>query len=427
MTRRTLLIGLCVAVLAALAFVPEHPPVAAADPNPDPLDSAAASLASWWPADGHAFDLAGRLHGERAESVGYVKGTRGGAFSLPGGFAHVGVPAASGVAQTFTIAVWVKPEEGRGQMDGRYAGVRDQRYVIFPPHGGEDGTKAGCGLSVGTNGVGVFEHAHDNCPQVLGHYTSNSKEWRHVAVVYDDGLPTLYVNGKEVNKGRRSPWTVFPGTTFGDSSTGYGPFSGLIDEAMLFDRALTGAEVKAVHGLGRAGDQKSDPLTDAAFKEAWDAISGESAPRALTAVHRLASGGDDAVKRLRERLVPAPADGKPTVEELIAHLDDDHFEKRESATRMLLEQGAAVVPKLRAALKEPPSPEARKRLESLLRRFEDPAPTPEQIRAVRAITALARIGTPASRKLLEELAQGPEAAPRTVAAKGALALTAPGK
>jgi HEAT repeat protein len=174
-------------------------------------------------------------------------------------------------------------------------------------------------------------------------------------------------------------------------------------------------------------DVKPQPLSDAAFAEAWDAISGERAPRALVAVQRLAAGGDDAVKRMRERLLAPVGDGKPTVEELIAMLDHEDFAKREKATRTLLERGAVIVPKLRAALKEPPSLEARKRLESLLGRLSDPTPTPDEMRAVRAVTALVRIGSPASRALLKELAEGPETAPRTIAAKGAFAHAAPEK
>jgi hypothetical protein len=269
----------------------------------------------------------------------------------------------------------------------------------------------------------VFEHTNDYCPCVLAHDTP-IKGWTHVAVVYAQGRPTLYVNGEAVKTGVRSAWAVFPGTYFGDPDTGYGPYRGLLDEPMLFDRALSGAEIKATIRAtqrdprsGRAGVA----LSDAAFAVLWSYLSGERAPRSLFAIDRLAAGGDATVRRLRLLVMPAPVSGKPSVEELLVQLDDRAFKTRERATRLLIERGAGVVPKLQAQLKGPLSPEMRLRVGRVLRHFNDARPTPEALRAVRAVCVLSRIATPSSRALLAELAAGPEASPATLAAKAALA------
>jgi hypothetical protein len=444
----------------------------------DPLYRVSASLVGWWPADGHAYDLVGSRHGKLAAPVGFDKGCRGRAFSfvlpkggdakaplagvtelpvlppLPAGPPAPGVPPApalpapalpgmflwepptgevtltpSELTDTFTMALWVYPtatacltDNGDSHWTGSRGGGKAQRYAILPTHGGLDGKRAGCGISVGTNGVGVFEHTHDNCP-CAAEYKAEIKGWTHVAVAYTKGTPTLYVNGKAVKTGARSQWIVFPGLAFGDNQYNYGPYYGLIDEATLFSRPLTAEEIKVV--MRATGPEKPAPaaasLSDTDCALLWSALGGKLSPRGLFAVERLAAGGDEAVRRLRERLLPKAAADRPSTDELIARLDDDAFDTREQATRSLKERGFDIVPKLRDALKASPSAEVRKRLEEVLRHLNDETTTPEELRAVRAIAALGRIDTAASRALLGEIAQGPEARPRTVAARGTLA------
>jgi hypothetical protein len=250
------------------------------------------------------------------------------------------------------------------------------------------------------------------------------KGWTHVAVVYEKGRPTLYVNGEAVRTGARSAWTVFPGTSFGDPDSGYGPYQGQLDEPMLFDRALSAAEIKATIRATQDDPRTSRAsvsLSDATFAELWSYLSGERAPRSLFAINRLAGGGDATVRRLRPLVLPAPVSGKPSIEDLLKQLDDDAFATRERATRLLIEKGVGVVPKLHAHLKGPVSLEVRVRIRRILRHFNDPRPTAAELRVVRAVGVLSRIDTASSRALLAELAAGPEEAPATIAAKAALA------
>src|SRR5262249_22811595 len=161
---------------------------------------------------------------------------------------------------------------------------------------------------------GVFEHNNDYCPCVVAHDVP-VKGWAHVAVVYAEGRPTLYVNGEAVRTGARSAWAVFAGTYFGDPGTGYGPYQGLLDEPMVFGRALSGAEIRAVmqasRGEPRAGGAGA-ALSDAAFAELWSYLAGERAPRSLFAIDRLAADGDATVRRLRPLLLAAPVSGEPS-------------------------------------------------------------------------------------------------------------------
>jgi hypothetical protein len=75
---------------------------------------------------------------------------------------------------------------------------------------------------------------------------------------------------------------------------------------------------------------------------------------------------------------------------------------------------------LRRALEAGPSPEVRRRLETLLAGPEGLARSAEDRRAVRAVAVLERLGTPAARQLLEALSRGAPAARLTQEAKAAL-------
>ena len=217
----------------------------------EPLYGASDALVSWLTADGHALDLAGSLHGTKNQHVVFDKGCCGTAFSFPNGKGFVSVDSFPNLVDTFTMSMWVDPSATNRmgkEYAYKYAGVGGQRYAIYPSYGGRSGERAGSGISVGTNGVGVFEHTYDNSPCVLAH-TAPIKGWTHLAVVYTNRTPTLYVNAAAVKTGTRSRWSVFPGTALGDrSGRGYGPYLGRIDE--LIHRVQRHAERRP--GVGAA-------------------------------------------------------------------------------------------------------------------------------------------------------------------------------
>jgi hypothetical protein len=61
------------------------------------------------------------------------------------------------------------------------------------------------------------------------------------------------VNGAWVRTGSPSPFTVFPSKLFGTFSSHYGPYAGLLDEVLIYGRALADVEIAAIHGAGGAG------------------------------------------------------------------------------------------------------------------------------------------------------------------------------
>ncbi|HTU89812.1 MAG TPA: hypothetical protein VMF69_06935 [Gemmataceae bacterium] len=114
------------------------------------------------------------------------------------------------------------------------------------------------------------------------------------------------------------------------------------------------------------------------------------------------------------------ADG---ISKLLADLDSDSFKLREAAVKRLKELGLQAEPALRAALAAKPSLEQRRRIEAILAALSEmpEKPAPEELRQLRALIVLERIGTPEARRLLDEAAKGPPSARLTHQAQACLA------
>jgi len=152
----------------------------------------------------------------------------------------------------FTIEFWVNPTAPRaetGEVDTGISGFGLQRFAIFPDHGdlGYGAGHAGAGLSVGSNGVSVFEHAADYLPSVLV-YSNAISGWTHVALVYDIHQPRLYVNGALVRTGLTSAKRfVHPSASLAGSIQGidYGNYEGQLDEVRIWTTPLSQTQIQA--------------------------------------------------------------------------------------------------------------------------------------------------------------------------------------
>jgi WD40 repeat protein len=172
------------------------------------------------------------------------------------------------------------------------------------------------------------------------------------------------------------------------------------------------------------------PLIEAAAKpppapdkkrlaEWWAALAGEP-EKAGPAMLELESRPEQAVALAAARLAPAEAPEPERVAKWIAALDHDDFDRREEAAKELEKLAELAEPALREALKKKPSAELKRRAEALLERLDDVETAPERLQAFRAVEVLERIGSPAARKLLEELARGAPHARLTREAKASL-------
>lgn len=107
---------------------------------------------------------------------------------------------------SFTMSGWFKPEGNilLAQEQSIACGPDQPYYDIYPVPGHEvfGVNQYGAGLSVGNNGIAVTEHGAGQFANVLVYKADLPHKWTHVAVVYRNHKPELYVNGILVHTGQ---------------------------------------------------------------------------------------------------------------------------------------------------------------------------------------------------------------------------------
>jgi len=158
-------------------------------------------------------------------------------------------PLLTSIKNTFTIEFWAKPEAAHGIEMESTTGISktfSQRFAITPifgAYGNGDDSQAGVGVSVGINGVSVYEHTTNHLPATLV-FPVQLYDWTHIAVVFNNKIPTLYINGQFVKRGLASPKkTVVPSGVFGGLNP-YGFYIGSLKEIRIWRTARTQSEIQ---------------------------------------------------------------------------------------------------------------------------------------------------------------------------------------
>jgi WD40 repeat protein len=177
-----------------------------------------------------------------------------------------------------------------------------------------------------------------------------------------------------------------------------------------------------VTGLNDKARQRRQPLSSQEVQSRWTALASADGSQAYHAMGDLVADPEGSVPYLAKALRPVAGVDPQRLQQLIADLDSDQFSKRENAFAELEKLGELTEPILMRVLAQQPPLERRQRVERLMERIEGPAflPAPERRQVLLAIEALERIGTPAARRVLQELAKGAEGAGPTREARAAL-------
>jgi len=176
------------------------------------------------------------------------------------------------VTQSFTMVAWVKPNAAialpQETNDGISAVQIERNDVVYPPPGHEvwKETDSGAGFGVGTNGVCVYEHGGFYFPPLLVHAAPLGRR-THVAVVYQDGTPSLYLNGVFARTGLKSKKTVHPGIGVSHGRE-LQPFNGQVAGLQQYPSALSAAEIRRLA-------QSQPSIADMVDEPALDFISRE--------------------------------------------------------------------------------------------------------------------------------------------------------
>jgi hypothetical protein len=222
-------------------------------------------LVAWWQAEGNALDAVGGNNGAITGAVSFATGEVGQAFLFTDTNADIVIPASPslnvGLGAGLTLEAWINPQNvtntnpifewnpGDG-VDywgvGMYV-VSDGVYNSVPVPGT---------LYANVQGVGDVWHQLWSAPG-----TVTNGGFQHVALTYDQasGVATLYCNGAMV---AQQTFGSFTPKTFADLHLGRRPidpagtrftFGGLMDEASVYDRALSASEIQTIYNAGAAG------------------------------------------------------------------------------------------------------------------------------------------------------------------------------
>ncbi len=167
------------------------------------------------------------------------------------------------VANSFTVCAWIKPEvevplpigPGPGFLRGATS------FVVYPPEGvRRHGQGHACaGLMAGRNGVVVYER-DSGTPRPVLTVPAPLSGWTHVALVYRDGAPSLYLNGSLARQGQRSQFTVHAvvGEAPGDLEVPY--FEGEMCEPQVFSEALGDQRIAQLAAAGPPEPEGPPPV-----------------------------------------------------------------------------------------------------------------------------------------------------------------------
>jgi hypothetical protein len=212
-------------------------------------------MISWWRGENNATDSVGTNNGAISNGVAYAAGEVGQSFLFDGSTGCVFIPdSASLRPASVTVEAWVKMLSTNGTQ-----------LVFAKPLG--TGTLDSYGLALqngvplaaicDTSGFGVF--LSDTNALTLG-------QWHHMAFTFDatTGLESLYTDGAMVasaNAGKSMNFDNHPLLLGADNDNTLPDnfLNGQIDEASIYNRALTANEIGSIYNVGASGKQLVSP------------------------------------------------------------------------------------------------------------------------------------------------------------------------
>jgi len=232
-------------------FVSEQPTLC-----PDPWVTNVPGMVAWWRGETNALDSVGPSHGKLRHGASYDAGLVGGGFRFDGvaDYVEIGNPTAVQLTNAITLEAWINTDV---MVNGQVAAVMSKWnqsvsndcYTLSLVK--QSGTiQVVCGIGNGATDPGLIGG------------TCAENTWTHVAATYDavTQVRRVFVNGVLTGSGLR-PRLPGGGIVSSGARLFLGreesylprPFKGRIDEASLYNRALTECEILAIYQAGAGG------------------------------------------------------------------------------------------------------------------------------------------------------------------------------
>jgi hypothetical protein len=153
------------------------------------------------------------------------------------------------IINNFTVSFWVKPEmDIMISTDAWYEGVKHpwtDFYAIYPGNGEKlfgNGHAIG-GVTVGRNGVAIWENAN-GIPLFNIAAAIAIAGWSHIAIVYENAIPSIYVNGNFIKQGSKNFEFIHPQHANISLEEGASFYNGDMQMPVIINEVLVLSEIK---------------------------------------------------------------------------------------------------------------------------------------------------------------------------------------
>jgi prepilin-type N-terminal cleavage/methylation domain-containing protein len=223
--------------------------------NKASIPGTCAGLVGWWPMNGNTKDMINEYDGVSTNG----STTAGYANVADTGWLLVGDSSPRFIStplrfspSTFTTSIWAKPDgNGPSPYGAIMSTARDCCEIAATTGMQLQYTRSTSALAVtlwtgGTNASAAF-----NVPNAI-----TVGQWKHLVVTYDGSVIRLYTNGSEARNYTYAAPQSLPVSGYelkigggGWSTTGY-TFGGSLDDARVYNRAITADEVSEMYNQG---------------------------------------------------------------------------------------------------------------------------------------------------------------------------------
>ena len=223
-------------------------------------DPAPSGLVGWWQAEGNVNDGIGANTGILVNGATFATGKVGQAFSFSGATQYVGIPQSPSLntfSNQMTIEFWMYANPGNSMAT--FQGLVTSDYY---------GIEISSGVGFGANGINWYVNTRNGAYLISnvngGGIPVSPGQWHHIAGTYDGNKLQLYIDGQPRGNPEPASGAILPmlvnsfvaigsddGRTYCGCTGRY--FWGLIDEASIYNRALSAGEIAAIYNADSAG------------------------------------------------------------------------------------------------------------------------------------------------------------------------------
>lgn len=155
------------------------------------------------------------------------------------------------ISTNFSITCWIKPEADIALTEEQeFGNISTRCFAIYPSNGEKRYGKGHSivGLSVGRNGVVVYERTALN--KAVYRQVMPLSGWTHLALVYKDNTPHLWINGKYIAAGIPSSSTVHIETNISDHLCKADAYEGELCNLCIHPFAISQSDITDNHQKG---------------------------------------------------------------------------------------------------------------------------------------------------------------------------------